>query len=1199
MPSGRIMECPAICFRSRKGMVQLLNVVPAFAFICFVPQQDIGSVGARREGCFLADTFIDTKKNLIFIINFRVKILFIFTSINFFTLSRIEQLFAQLGYDRQNGLFYLEESDNWLHKFPYRISKVLRDIIQPYAFYSLHHHGNEFSEHPEPINNPIILFFDKPDVEKTKQIPKWTFCFGQAPVVIINNDDNGALDIYHGYQFESDHNYSLKSIVADINTFSLINLTIGKTWKVLFNKYFKNVPKVDKYLLNNIIDARRILIASDGLRLSPKIANRLIGRLLFIRYLIDRRVEFKGQTYLLGDDKFSRRDSLNEIIKSKDSLYAFFDYLNDKYSGDLFPLRELVDEDTGEVYDEKSFVNQNHLNVLYDLFSESSFFKTGAAYNGYIVQKSLFMVYDFEIIPVELISNIYENFIGRDDENINVELSNFKKTKQFEIKAYYTPPFIVDYILSQTVTPHLDKQLIASCKVLDPSCGSGIFLVETLRKIIEKEISLSKPRNKNLSNERLWELVKDNIFGIDIDEDAIEITIFSLYITLLDYKTPIEIEKFKFQRLKHQNLFGGTEYDFFNESASFNNLFSKDVPLDIIFGNPPWGKVKISTYEKYISQRSSREYIYNKNYDITKPKLEIGNKEISQAFLVRVSDFAINPNLKIALVVTGKSLYNSEKTSKNWREYFLTSFVLTQVLELSGVNNKIVGGNQIFEGAKMAPAILFYHLPKAEKEIANNVITHITVKPNRFFNYFRTIVIEKHDIKKILQSKFISSMGGYDWLWKVMLHGNILDFYFMIRLKSYPTLEKMMSKYDLDYKGGLKIKDGTKKNDTTEIKNFKFLDVESKKEFKPYQLNPSLSWRDTVKDLSFKAQNAKRNQIDSDGKVGYLPEKHYFEGEKILIKKGLQSKENFKAVAAYTLEDIAFTSTVCSIKTKPGYNKHKETSDFLKALTGVINSDLFVYAMLQTSSSAGIDRTRVDFDEILKAPVTISKDIGKLVVDLQDKYSILNRMYFHDSSYYDCEQEIVDLNNQIKNLVWKEFEITSVEKSLINYALDISIPVLKRAEETGYGIDNIFRSLKVENENDVIYLSQYAEIFINHFKHRFNSQDKSFYVNIHVAEDFIGYHFIVGPLRDNRKVILFKNTQDSELFNEVGNLGIYSITRDLYIQQDVRGFDKNTFYIIKPNELKCWHEAVGNHDLIEFIDALAKAEASIQKSAQI
>lgn len=1119
-------------------------------------------------------------------------------------MSRIEQLFEQLGYTRENGLFYLDESEQWLNKFPFRISKVLRDIIQPYAFYSLHHHGDETSEHPEPINNPIILFFDNPNEEKTKEIPKWTFCFGQAPVVIINNDNHASLDIYHGYQFESDHNYQLKRLDADISIFTLINLTLGKTWKSLYEKHYKNVPKVDKYLLNNIIDARRILIANDGLELPPKIANRLIGRLLFIRYLIDRRVEFTGQQFLKGDDKISRQISLNEMIKSKEQLYNFFGYLNSKFSGDLFPLTdEMVDSETGEIFThyEQESVKDKHLIVLYDLFSGSSF--SGSTYKGYVVQKSLFMVYDFEIIPVELISNIYENFIGKEDENHNVLLENLYSTsKQFEIKAYYTPPFIVDYILSQTVSPYLENSLSSDCKVLDPSCGSGIFLVETLRKIIEKELQITAPA-ENLTNNRLWELVKNNIFGIDIDEDAIEITIFSLYITLLDYKSPKEIEDFTFEKLKHINLFGGSEYDFFNRTAIFNEKFSNDTRLDFIIGNPPWGEVKMSCYEQYISDRRVRQLEIGEQsvVNVIHPELPlaIGNKEISQAFLIRVSEFAINPNLKIALVVTGKSLYNSAVPAKKWREYFLSNFVLTQVLELSGVNNKIVGGSQIFEGAKMAPAIFFYSIAKTDNEIISNVVTHITVKPNRFFNYFRTIVIEKHDIKKILQKNFIPRLNGHDWLWKVMLHGNVLDFYFMLRLKSYRSIKTLMSEYNLDYKGGLKIKDGANKNSTEAIRNFPFLNVESKKEFQPYHAAPSQTWDVTVQEIRYKNQNksTERNLIDEEGNVGYLPDTHYFVGEKLLVKKGLQ--EDFKAVAAYSNKSIAFTSTVCSIKTQLGSPQHQNTSLALKSIAGIVNSKFFTYYLLQTSSSAGIDRTRADFQEIFSAPAIEDQSLAELVMALQTKYSELSDMFLQDHNYNEKVQQINQLENEVNRMVYNAFDLTDIEKSLISYATEISLPILKRYEETGYGNNNIFRALSTQNENDTAYLSDYANVFINHFKHRFSSAEQFFFSNIYIAEDFVGFQFVVDAMPANQQTIFFKDTEDSKLFDTIGNLGIHNVTRDLYIQQDVRGFSKNTFYIIKPNELKCWHVAVANHDLIEFIDALAKAEAEIPNPVQV
>ena len=80
-------------------------------------------------------------------------------------MNRLEQLFEDLEYTRQNGLFYLSEADEWIHKFPYRIGHVLRDIIKPYAFFCLHHEGSVHTDHPEPLNNPIILFFDNPSEE--------------------------------------------------------------------------------------------------------------------------------------------------------------------------------------------------------------------------------------------------------------------------------------------------------------------------------------------------------------------------------------------------------------------------------------------------------------------------------------------------------------------------------------------------------------------------------------------------------------------------------------------------------------------------------------------------------------------------------------------------------------------------------------------------------------------------------------------------------------------------------------------------------------------------------------------------------------------------------------------------------------------------------------------------------------------------
>lgn len=1099
-------------------------------------------------------------------------------------MNRLEQLFEELGYNASNGLFYLNESKKWIHKFPYRISRVLRDVIRPDAFYSLHYTGKS-SDHPEPINNPLILFFYKPDDITLSNIAKWSFCFSQASLLIIVKDDFSPINIYHGYDFDLKSNNYLKEININIKEFSMINLSVGKTWELLFNKYYKNVHKVDQFLLDNIIDARRILIAKDGCNLAPKVANRLIGRLLFVRYLIDRKVTFSGQRPITGETILERRQNLNLLIKSKTNLYEFFEYLTKRFNGDLFPLIE-SDENGVEIYNEVKLVKSEHLLVLHHLFSCSSFFKNGGVTKGnYIVQRSLFDVYDFEIIPVELISNIYENFIGNVQENSNVKFSNFiVKSKREEVKAFYTPPFIVDYILSQTVVPYLENKRIASCKVLDPSCGSGIFLVEALRKLIEKEISLNQnaklKKRYAISNNRLWQLLHDNIFGIDIDADAIEITIFSLYITLLDYKTPIEIEKFKFKPLKGTNLFGGKEADFFNENAPFNSLFKETIKLDFIIGNPPWGKVSQSEYEKYILQRNSREQKLA-DYNII---LEIGNKEIAQAFLVRVSDLiSENNDTKCAFIVTGKCLYNSDSTVKNWRKYFLKKFQLNQVVELSAVNNKIAGGNQIFDAARQSTCIIFYNPIKVDNFNYENNIVHISVKPNKFFNYFRTIIIEKYDIKNIRQTKFIEELGGNDWLWKVLLHGNTLDYYFIKRLKNFNTIDQLLKENNFEYNGGLKIKDGVKKFNTEELKNYDFIEIESRREFQPYSLKPTLTWGEEVARLHNK-------KSEFDGHVGYLPDLYFFKGEKLLLKKGLKADDGFKAVAAYTEKNLVFTSSVCSIRTSQGVAKNETSSSILKSLTGLLNSKLFTYFILHSSSSAGVDRTRAYFDEFFSFPANFNKKMGDLVIEIQKKSDNLPNNVgtldlFNSRTILSSSQEIDKLKNNLERVIAMAYNVDEIEQSLIDYSSEVSIPVVKRQFEL-----DIFKPLSLEREKDKDYLEQYGNIYIKHFKERFNSNKNHFFVNVILTSNYICFHFIVTNKGKYENEINFSKPENDHIITILGDLGIHNISKNLYIKQDVRGFSLNTFYIVKPNEKKYWHRAMAHNDLSEFIEAIAKSE---------
>lgn len=127
--------------------------------------------------------------------------------------SSLHNLFKDLGYNKGNGLFVLEDdADEILYYFPSRISRILKDIIKPYAIFCVDiQYKND--EHIEPFNNPLILFYDNPTDEQYKLIPKHSFNLSQSPLIIINK--GGTIDIYNGLDFSDSSNQWLDAIDID------------------------------------------------------------------------------------------------------------------------------------------------------------------------------------------------------------------------------------------------------------------------------------------------------------------------------------------------------------------------------------------------------------------------------------------------------------------------------------------------------------------------------------------------------------------------------------------------------------------------------------------------------------------------------------------------------------------------------------------------------------------------------------------------------------------------------------------------------------------------------------------------------------------------------------------------------------------------------------------------------------------------
>nr|BFF38204.1 hypothetical protein BACY1_00090 [Tenacibaculum mesophilum] len=130
--------------------------------------------------------------------------------------STLNNLFDELGYNSSNGLFILEnDSDKILETFPSRISRILTQVIRPYAIFCVDIQY-ESNNHVKPFNNPLILFYDNPTDEEYSLIPKHSFNLSRSPLIIISKEST--IEIFNGFDFSDSSNEWLDLIDVEKNS---------------------------------------------------------------------------------------------------------------------------------------------------------------------------------------------------------------------------------------------------------------------------------------------------------------------------------------------------------------------------------------------------------------------------------------------------------------------------------------------------------------------------------------------------------------------------------------------------------------------------------------------------------------------------------------------------------------------------------------------------------------------------------------------------------------------------------------------------------------------------------------------------------------------------------------------------------------------------------------------------------------------
>lgn len=987
---------------------------------------------------------------------------------------RYEDIYQKLGFVGKDGFATLSDPE-WASKvaLPRRVLSLiqapdgpLRQISALFVF----------------GGRPLIIFFEKP--QERESLFKAVWNLNEVPIVVILDDDN--VDVYNGFKYERElralSHIGGNEVLGDLDYFKIVT---GYSWEEHKSRLgYRN--RVDYYLLKNIEVAQKQIQA---VGVGRNLANRLIGKMIFLRYLTDRHVtvSFEGRKRALTND------DLIALLQEKHRLSDLFETLQDKkkgFNGDLFKISS----------DELSTVPDAALQVLVRLLSSDDL-ETNS--------RSLFDVYDFSILPVEFISNVYERFIGRDNQE--------------KEGAYYTPCFLVDYMVENTVAKHLSKTAESSCKVLDPACGSGIFLVETLRRIIDhyKTHASADQLQGRAFQDTLRKLATDNIFGIDSDESAVQVAAFSVYLTLLDYQQPADISNFRFPNLLGTNLICQDAFD----DAPFTG-----IKFDYILGNPPWnrgrieldehGNEKVAAYEKYINERAREE---------GKDRI-IGNNEIAQAFVVRTLDF-MSAETKSSLVLTSKVLYNSQ--SVPFRTYLLENVLVDSVLELSSVRKEVFSQSS---DPSIAPAcILFYHKKPSDDHALNHLITHAAVKPSVFFSLFKVLTMEKADVQRVRQDLLVQ----YDYLWKILLYGSYLDFLFVKRLKGMKSIRQDMK--DRGFIEGQGVTIGKERNRTYDISHrigHKRIEAD---DLHPFAIRPSkTTWQEP------RAQWGRKDIL--------------FKAPMLLVRKSTGT--DYTCRAAVSQEDVVYTDAITGV--------HGDDIEVLRNITGLLNSRLFPYYALMNLSSIGTEREQAHNVEKFSLPY-IEGEIASHVERIETLYKKCSSAA--SLSTLAILKQIEEEKTAIDDSINQALNVTVVEKALIDYAIAYTIPLA-----TGK-LESMPVSRSVAGYE---MLEKYAEVFLSRFEGQFG---EGRYLNYECSVS--ASHVMVRYLVTNRKEEpTFKTASLEALEQFLLKLSIEGLSDNLYLRKDIRGFEENGFYIVKPSDQRLWHPAVAYVDVEEFVDAI-------------
>lgn len=984
------------------------------------------------------------------------------------------------------------------------------------------------------VNNAPYIYFKEVssiDSEQMRKLHRQIWNQGIAPLLVVISPTK--VQVYSGLalpakddQDVSQQNRLVKILDRVTDEIELKQFIRSIELGELFRKKpesFKPDLRVDRYLLKNLAAARNSLLKEEtNNTLDIRIVNALLWRTIFTCYLVDREIIDLSYFNKIGATDCHRLIDLlekNKPNKAKQLLYTLFEQLQCDFNGDLFD---------GDIQSESKLIQDRHINIL------KSFLRGDDLSSG---QLSLgFWAYDFSVIPIETISSIYENFLETQEKR--------------ESGIYYTPRFLAEIVLDTALdgwTSLLEKRF------LDPSCGSGIFLVAIFNRLAEEW--LIKHRTVRNNNDELApaliNILQQNLFGIDADssETACRIAAFSLYLAFLDQLDPRDIQKLQKKGNALPKLVG--------HNLICKDFFEKDLPIpvdgfDLIVGNPPWAKVTGKP------KNLMEQWCEQENHTIAQRQLACG--------FVWKAPRHLRDKGRICFLLPAGVLFNHQDKALDFQKEWLSTYTLEQVINLSDMRF------YLFDGADRPTLIVRYRKEKPDRRTSS--IDYITPKTELETIRAEILAISPEDQTKVRLREVLYDLSNREsaLVWKQSFWGTPRDRKFLERLSTLPKVDDLVDT----------LKDKKRKKQITK----RWLMGGG---FQPQGANDDpekvilLSWPLKTLFLEGKSKNIDLIVLDSDctpignrfkklrGRNG-LPDQKIFTAPHIIISKSLK--------VAFADFDVVFQDAFRGIHGKP------EDTEVLLFLTVALNSILAKYFLFHTASTWGIERGDIRVAELLKFPFLLpemTKDPSRskeIIHQVAEKMRNL-KTQINSSLFLNRQQMVQNEKDELLRYVYEYYDIDEYEQILIDDTINVSIPSIQPNQGT-WPIPTLVRSKPEERK-------EYLKLLCNVLNTWARKSQYTIIGNIIISLD-MGAAIIVLDRKINveqswvnieQKSIQELDTVLQRIIRLLPNQqGSISLLRNLKV------FDQDKLYIFKPLARRFWTKTSALNDADEIAAAI-------------